>query len=169
MKIAKYAVGALALIALLTVTAKADTFVYQVTATNENLDVTFELPTFQEYVDTTIFTQATSAFGPVTEFELSGDSSPCSLNGLIEPGPCWQADTVAPGGGCCLLASTSPSFSGPGTFTATDPVNGDTTTVTITDVSGTVPEPSSFALIALGAGALLFLRKRRGNGLAFTP
>lgn len=166
MKIARCALAALSLIALLTPTAKADTFVYQVTATDGlgSIDVTFELPTFQEFVDATTFTEESSNFGPVTEFELSGGSAKCSLNGLNESGPCWQAITVAPGGGCCLFANASPSFSGPGTFTATDS-SGDTT-VTITDVSGAVPEPSSLALLPFGLVALLVMRKRMTPQLA---
>lgn len=144
---------AIAALVLLPSRAKADTFIYQVTATTEGLDVIFDSPTFQESIDTTTFTKATSSFGPVTEFELSGDSTNCSLNGLSEPGPCWQANTLSPGGGCCLLASSaSPSFSGPGTFTATDSLNGDMTTVTITDVPSATPEPSS--LLFLGCGLL---------------
>src|SRR5262249_11391874 len=74
--------------------AKADTFVYHVTYGFFDLDVTFELPTFQEFVDTTTV-QGDSIFGPVTEFVLSGNSTACSLPGtsLINPGPCYQGAT----------------------------------------------------------------------------
>jgi hypothetical protein len=51
-----------------------------------------------------------------------------------------------------------PSFNGPGTFPKT--TNGITTTVTITDVATAAPEPSSLALLPLGLGALLLMRKR---------
>lgn len=56
------------------------------------------------------------------------------------------------------------SFSGLGTFTATntanDGANEGTTTDTSAGVSNTVPEPSSLALVAMGFGALLVMRKR---------
>ena len=58
----------LGLIALLTPTAKADTVVYQVTSNLINLGVIFDLPTFQEFVDTTTITLADSSDGPVIEF-----------------------------------------------------------------------------------------------------
>ena len=60
MKIGRYAVAALGLVALLTPTAKADTFVYNVTSTSGNLDVTFDLPSFQEVVTNPTLTQGTS-------------------------------------------------------------------------------------------------------------
>ena len=59
MKIARYALAALGLIAFLTPTAKADSFVYNVTSTEGGIDVTFALPSFQEVVTTTTFIQST--------------------------------------------------------------------------------------------------------------
>jgi hypothetical protein len=151
MKIARYALAALGLIAFLTPTAKADSFVYQVTSNFFNIDVIFDLPTFQEVVDTTTFIKATSSLGPITEFGLSGNSTGCFTisGGGSATGPCWTAVLVPPNS----LGIDSPSFSSPGTFTNFD------TTVTITEVS-TVPEPSSLALIPLGLVALLVMRKR---------
>src|SRR5215469_5559523 len=67
MKIARYAVVVLGLVALLTPTAKADTVLYQVTSNLINLDVIFDLPTFQEIVDTTTITLADYYDGPVIE------------------------------------------------------------------------------------------------------
>jgi len=68
MKIARYAVVVLGLIAVLPPTAKADTVVYQVASNPINLDVVFDLPTFQEFVDTATITLADSSDGPVIEF-----------------------------------------------------------------------------------------------------
>src|SRR6516164_2378771 len=68
MKIARYAVVVLGLIALLPPTAKADTVVYQVPSNLINLNVIFDLPTFQEFVDTTTITLADYYDGPVIEF-----------------------------------------------------------------------------------------------------
>src|SRR6516164_2265491 len=67
MKIARYAVVVLGLIALLPPTAKADTVVYQVPSNLINLNVIFDLPTFQEFVDTTTITLADYYDGPVIE------------------------------------------------------------------------------------------------------
>ena len=164
MKIARYAVAALGLIALLTPTAKADTFVYQLTSTIENLDVTFDLPTFQEFVDTTAFTHDTSSEGPVTELILRGNSTDCSLGLVTVGGPCFVGELgeMSPVG---FIADASPSFTGPGgPFTSTS--FGDTTTLTITDVPITTPEPSSLALILFGLVALLVMRKRMTRQLA---
>jgi hypothetical protein len=160
MKIARYAVAALGLIALLTPAAKADTFVYQVTSNVDglNLDVIFDLPAFEETVtDITSFTTNTSSSGPLTAFSLSGNSTPCSLGGDSTPfGPCFQVEF--PG----LIEGTagSPGFSGPGTSSAFG------TTVTITDVPSAAPEPSSLALIPFGLGALMLMRKRMIRPLA---
>ncbi len=169
MKMTKYAVAVLGLIALLTPTSKADTFVYQVTSDFEGLDVTFDLPSFQESVTTTTFTtQNTSNGGPLTLFSLSGTSTAdCSVavpGGMpsTAPGPCFggiNATTIF-----VVAGGFSPSFTGPGTFTAT--LLGATTTVTITDVPGNVPEPSSLALIPFGLVALLVMRKRMTPQLA---
>ena len=161
MKIARYAVAALGLIAFLTPTAKADSFVYQVTSTSlNNLDVIFALPSFQEVVTTTTFTTATSFFGPIIEFQLSGNSTGCPLGGPKgQFGPCFVAltsETIVFGQG----PPSVPSFTSPGTFTKT--TFGTTTTVTITEVP-TVPEPSSLALTPLGLVVLVVMRKRMGH------
>jgi len=156
MKIARYGLAALVLIAFLTPTAKADSFVYQVTSPSFfNVDVIFELPSFQEVVDTTTFIKATSSAGPITEFGLSGNSTGCITitGGGFSTGPCWTAVLVPPP---TALGSDSPSFSSPGTFTNFD------TTVTITEVS-TVPEPSALALIPLGLVVVRVMRKRMGH------
>ena len=160
MKTAKYALAALGFIALLTPTAKADTFVYQVTSTLSNVDVIFDLPSFQEVVTTTTFTLATSSGGPITEFGLSGNSTGCSIAaGSASPGPCFIA--FGPAAGVVVDNLSVPSFTSPGTFTGmSGPI---TTTVTVTEVTGTVPEPSSLALVPLGLGALLLMRKRMGR------
>ena len=76
MKTARYAEAALVLFALLTPTAKADTFVYQVTSTLGNVDVIFDLPTFQEFVDTTTITLADSSDGPVIGFTDVASAAP---------------------------------------------------------------------------------------------
>src|SRR5215469_2248603 len=68
MKIARYAVVVLGLIALLPPIAKADTVVYQVTSNLINLDVIFDLPAFQEFIDTTTIALADPSDGPVIEF-----------------------------------------------------------------------------------------------------
>jgi hypothetical protein len=154
MKITKYAVAVLGLIALLTPTSKADTFVYQVTSTIDNIDLIFALPSFQEFVDTTTFTLDTSTAGPVTELILSGNSTDCSAGPVTITGPCFLA-VLSP---VNFDGDTGPSFTGPGAFKET--FFGDTTTVTITDVPTAAPEPSSLASIAIGFGALLLMRKR---------
>jgi len=159
MKIAKYALAALGLIAFLAPTAKADTFVYQVTSTFRNIDVIFDLPSFQETVTPTTFIQATSSDGPITEFALSGNSTGCSVAaGGVSPGPCLAA--FVPSFSNELITGGPPFvpfFSSPGTFHAI--AFGVTTTVTITQVP-TVPEPSALALIPLGLVVLLVMRKR---------
>jgi hypothetical protein len=138
--------------------AKADSFVYNVTSTVGALDVTFELPTFQEFVTTTTFTHNSSAGGPLTSFTLSGNTTVCSDGFVTFTGPCFQG-MRADGSG--FGTPLSPGFTGPGTFTSSSAIN--TTTVTITDVPSGVPEPSSLALVPLGLVALLLMRKRAGH------
>ena len=59
--------------------AKADTFVYNVTSTHDNVNVTFDEPTFQETVTPTTFTTNTPSLSPVTEFALTANSF-CSIS-----------------------------------------------------------------------------------------
>ena len=140
--------------------AKADSFVYQVTSTTPagNLDVTFDLPSFENPANNiTTFVSGTLFGDPIADFGISGNSSECSIAdavGLL--GPCWAGTNTA---GATLVFFTTPSFSGTGTYISSA-ANGSTT-VTITEVSG-VPEPSGMLLLASGLLAVgLAGRKRR--------
>jgi hypothetical protein len=148
---------AIASLVLLPSSAKADTFVYNVTSTFNAVDVTFDLPTFQESVTTTTFTHDTSAIGPLTVLSLSGNSTVCSATTFATftagPGPCFVGANAT--SDIIFNQILAPSFNGPGTFTMTDTVF--TTTVTITDVSSAAPEPSSLILLGCGLFGLLGL------------
>jgi len=60
-------------------------------------------------------------------------------------------------GGCAGIIPEHPTF--------TDGFAGANGKYTVTETTVTTPEPSSFALILLGLGALLVTRKRWGHGL----
>ena len=76
-KLAILALGIASTLLGLSPRAKADTFVYNVTSTGGiDLDVTFELPTFQESVTTSTFIQSTPS--SLLDFSLSGNSTGCS-------------------------------------------------------------------------------------------
>jgi hypothetical protein len=117
----RYAVAVLGLVGLLTSAAKADTFVYEVTSTVNNLDVKFDLPSFQETVTTSTFTLGTAFIGPLTEFSLSGDSTDCSASGflgtIMASGPCFIGYSAT---SFFSLVDPAFGFTGPGTFTVTD-------------------------------------------------
>ena len=136
--------------------AKADTFVYHVTNSADGLSVTFDLPTFENPANNiTTFVSGTLAGLPLTAFGISGNSSECAdAHVAAVPGPCWVGNNTSVSS---KIEFTSPSFTGPGTFTL------GSTTVTITDVPTTAPEPSSLALVPLGLVALLLMRKRAGH------
>ena len=143
--------------------AHADTFVYQVTSTINNVDVVFDLPTFEEVATATTFTTNSSSGGPFTAFCVSGNTTACHVSQGGFSAFCSGLCFAGVGSNFFLETgfSTSPAFTGPGTFTTIFPAF--TTTVTITDVPSGVPEPSSLALIPLGLGALLLMRKRMGH------
>ena len=133
----------LAMLLGLSPSAKADTFIYNVTSTSGPVDVTFELPTFQESVTTSTFIQSTPT---LSEFSLSGNSTGCFASGGSDAvGPCFVGSFM----GSAIVDALVPAFTGPGTFTFNDGV-GDITTVTITDVRSGVPEPSSLLLLGCG-------------------
>ena len=143
--IAAVCVLGLAMLLGLSPSAKADTFIYNVTSTSgSGLDVTFELPTFQESVTTSTFIQSTPS---LSEFSLSGNSTGCfASGGSVAVGPCFVASFM---GGGAFVDALVPAFTGPGTFTFNDGV-GDIATVTITDVPSGVPEPSPLLLLGCG-------------------
>jgi hypothetical protein len=134
--------------------AKADIFVYDVQSSFNSLHVRFELSSFvQDVVDQTVFDIATSAQGTITRFDISGGSAGCD-NGSSAYGfgPCWLAVTGTANWG----ENGTPSFTGAGTFSFRD------TTVTITDVPSSVPEPSALVLLSSGLLAVgLVVPKRR--------
>jgi len=142
---------------------KADLFEYKITSRVGNLSVTFYLPTFETVANDISLLSGNNLSGtmygqPVTAFGISGgDNSSVCDNGLISavPGPCWVATSSQN-----QTDNISPSFSGPGTYTA-----GGTdlpTTVTITDIStSTVPEPSGVVLLASVLVAVGFVTRRR--------
>jgi hypothetical protein len=129
----------------LALAAKADTFVYDVTShLNLPLDlhVRFELPSFeQDVVNQTVFDVATASDGTINSFSISG--------GTTFPSPDWTVNTT----GGITTSRVSPSFNGPGTFTATLAQFNESTTVTITDIPSSVPEPSSWILLSLAVAA----------------
>ena len=137
--------------------AKADTFVYNVTS-NLGLNGTFDLPSFENPANniTTFVSGSTLGGAPITGFCISGNSSDCTIGGISQAGPGWFGEA----GGMSVATGVTPSFNGPGTFTVS--AFGITTTVKITDVVG-APEPSSLALLPLGLVALLLLRKRNSR------
>jgi|SRR5215469_204716 len=68
---------------------------------------------------------------------------------------CFNFITVARNDGFTLS-----DYSTPGTYKGAEP--GTNTTLVVTDVT-TAPEPSSVALIPIGLGALLLMRRRIGH------
>jgi hypothetical protein len=156
-------------ILLLGSSARADIFVYELQSEFESVHVKFELPSFEEVIpDQTAFDIATWTLGTITDFALSGNSSNCPsfLPLLIGPlpGPCWETKTTS-GALFAQAGLTSDfasfAFSGPGTYTAYSGISGSATTLTITDVPSSVPEPTSILLLASIAGAVVWRVRRR--------
>jgi hypothetical protein len=145
--------------------ASADTFEYHVTGSG-SLNVTFDLSSFEGLINDITPQSGDNLSGTwegsaVTNFDLSGNSSDCVTGPAASyGGPCFAVSVN--NGLSWGVGSISPSFNGVGTFTAS---SGDiSTTVTITDVSTTTPEPSAIVLLAsILVVVAVIARKRRAS------
>ena len=144
---------AIASLMLLPSSTKADTFEYDYTDGTVNIVFSLTAATLPTSGDVTSFTGTTDPFGTITEFAWDSAASG-SCVGSVSFGRACAGFKNTPPGGIGLISGSdnfaAGSFLSPSIYTGTFG-----STLAITDIGGTVPEPSSLLLLACGLFGLL--------------